>query len=291
MKVLNFGSMNVDHVYQMDHIILAGETESSGELADHCGGKGLNQSIALSRAGVPVIHAGLVGKGGDMLLAAFEREGVDTSLLRRVDVETGHTVIQVDKNGQNSIILFGGSNRAVTREYVEEVLSQFGEGDLILLQNELNELSTMIDLAYEKKMQIVLNPSPFDERLSDVDLAKVSLFLINEIEGEQLTGEKEPRAALAKIRELYPNAKVVLTQGSAGAYYMEGDTVIFQEAEKVQAVDTTAAGDTFTGYFIASMLRGMEPAEGLALATKAAAVTVTRKGAADSIPRIDELEV
>ena len=291
MKVLNFGSMNVDHVYQMDHIILAGETESSGELADHCGGKGLNQSIALSRAGVPVIHAGLVGKGGDMLLAAFEREGVDTSLLRRVDVETGHTVIQVDKNGQNSIILFGGSNRAVTREYVEEVLSQFGEGDLILLQNELNELSTMIDLAYEKKMQIVLNPSPFDERLSGVDLAKVSLFLINEIEGEQLTGEKEPRAALAKIRELYPNAKVVLTQGSAGAYYMEGDTVIFQEAEKVQAVDTTAAGDTFTGYFIASMLRGMEPAEGLALATKAAAVTVTRKGAADSIPRIDELEI
>ena len=291
MKVLNFGSMNVDHVYQMDHIILAGETESSGELADHCGGKGLNQSIALSRAGVPVMHAGLVGKGGDMLIAAFEREGVDTSLLRRVDVETGHTVIQVDKNGQNSIILFGGSNRAVTKEYVEEVLSRFGEGDLILLQNELNELATMIDLAYEKKMQIVLNPSPFDERLSGVDLSKVSLFLINEIEGEQLTGEKEPRAALAKIRELYPNAKVVLTQGSAGAYYMEGETVFFKEAEKVQAVDTTAAGDTFTGYFIASMLRGMEPAEGLALATKAAAVTVTRKGAADSIPRIDELEV
>lgn len=289
MKVLNFGSLNLDYVYQVDHIIIPGETQSTKSRNMFCGGKGLNQSIALAKAGIPVYHAGQIGEGGEILLKTCEKNGVHTDFIKKVNGPSGHTVIQVDKNGQNSILLFGGANRSITREFVDEVLGNFEKGDLLLLQNEVNELDYMIDAAYEKGMMIILNPSPYDSALEACDLSKVSLFLVNEIEGFQITGEKEPEKILAKIKEMYPKAKIVLTLGGDGSVYQDETGIYKQGIFKVKAVDTTAAGDTFTGYFLSSILDGIPVEEGLKLAAKASAIAVSRPGATDSIPLKEEV--
>lgn len=289
MKVLNFGSLNLDYVYQVDHILIPGETLSSKDRNTFCGGKGLNQSIALAKAGIPVYHAGMVGEGGEMLLETCEKNGVNTQFIRKIDGPCGHTVIQVDKDGQNCILLFGGSNQSMTREFVDEVLANFEKGDIILLQNEINELDYIIDKAYEKGMMIILNPSPYDSKLDACDLSKISLFLVNEIEGYQITGEKEPEQILARIKELYPHAKIVLTLGGDGSVFQDETGVYHQGIFKVKAVDTTAAGDTFTGYFISSILDNMPVKDGLTLAAKASAIAVSRPGATDSIPLREEV--
>lgn len=288
MKVLNFGSLNLDYVYQVDHILVPGETQASSDRQIFCGGKGLNQSIALAKAGSPVYHAGMIGDGGEELLRTCEENGVNTKFIRKIDGPCGHTVIQVDKDGQNCILLFGGSNRRITREFADEVLDYFEKGDIILLQNEINELDYIIDKAYEKEMMIILNPSPYDSALEKCDLSKVSLFLVNEIEGYQITGVKEPEEILAKIRELYPHARIVLTLGGDGSVYQDETGIYHQGIYKVKAVDTTAAGDTFTGYFISSILDNMPPQEGLKLAAKASAIAVSRQGATASIPLREE---
>lgn len=289
MKVLNFGSLNLDYVYQVDHIIIPGETQSTKSRSIFCGGKGLNQSIALAKAGIPVYHAGQIGDGGEILLETCKKNGVNTEFIRKVEEPSGHTVIQVDKNGQNSILLFGGANRSITREFVEEVLSHFEKGDILLLQNEINELDYILDAAYKKGMMIILNPSPYDSSLENCDLSKVSVFLVNEIEGFQITGEKKPEQILAKIKELYPKAKIVLTLGGEGSVYQDETGIYKQGIFKVRAVDTTAAGDTFTGYFISSILEGMPVQEGLKMAAKASAIAVSRPGATDSIPLREEV--
>ena len=284
MKVLNFGSLNLDYVYQVESILIPGETQASKSRQIFCGGKGLNQSIALAKAGIPVYHAGLIGEGGEPLLEVCKENGVNTEFIRQIPGPCGHTVIQVDRNGQNCILLFGGSNRSMTKEFVDSVLDSFDEGDIILLQNEINELDYIIDRAYKKKMMIILNPSPFDSALEKCDLTKISLFLMNEIEGFQITGEKEPDRILAKVKELYPKAKVVLTLGGDGSVYQDETGIYRQGIFKVKAVDTTAAGDTFTGYFISSVIDGMPVQDGLKLAAKASAIAVSRPGATASIP-------
>lgn len=289
MKVLNFGSLNLDYVYQTESILVPGETQASKNRQIFCGGKGLNQSIALAKAGIPVYHAGLIGEGGEPLLEVCKENGVNTEFIRQIPGPCGHTVIQVDQNGQNCILLFGGANRSITREFVDSVLEFFEEGDIILLQNEINELDYIIDRAYEKHMMIILNPSPFDSVLNACDLSKISLFLMNEIEGFQITGEKDPDKILEKVKELYPGAKVVLTLGGDGSVYQDETGIYRQGIFKVKTVDTTAAGDTFTGYFISSIIEGMPVQEGLKLAAKASAIAVSRPGATASIPLRSEV--
>ena len=289
MKVLNFGSLNLDYTYQVESILIPGETQASKGRQIFCGGKGLNQSIALARAGVPVYHAGMIGDEGGILLDACRENGVNTDFIRKIDGPSGHTIIQVDRNGQNCILLYGGANRSMTREFVDQVLDSFEERDMILLQNEINELDYIIDRAYEKGMMIVLNPSPYDSALDSCDLSKVSMFLVNEIEGYQITGEREPEGILAKIREIYPGARVVLTLGGEGSVYQDETGIYRQGIYRVKAVDTTAAGDTFTGYFISSVIDGMPVQEGLDMAAKASAIAVSRPGATASIPLREEV--
>ena len=276
MKVLNYGSLNVDYVYSVDHIIVGGETQHSSKLEVFSGGKGLNQSIALAKAGVPVYHAGIVGSDGDILLDACKEAGVNTKYIRRLPVKGGHTMIQVDKNAQNCIILYGGTNQMQTREFVDEVLADFGEGDYLLLQNEINMLDYIIDQAYEK--------------LNTCDLGKIYLFLLNEIESEQITGYKDKDQILDAMAEKFPNARFVLTLGSDGAVYYDGKEKIFQDIFKVKALDTTAAGDTFTGYFIAAVIEGRSVQEALRMAAKASSIAVSRPGATPSIPAMDEVK-
>lgn len=289
-RIVNFGSLNIDFVYQTDHIVRPGETTASDSLALFAGGKGLNQSIAAARAGLSVFHAGLLGEDGDMLTDALEKDGVDTRFVARVPGRSGHTIIQVDKDAQNAILLFGGSNRAVTAQTVRTVFSHFTADDVLLLQNEVSCVPEILRAAADIGMEIWFNPSPMDKYIDACDLSLITVFLLNEVEGEALTGTAEPAEILNRMAEKYPNAAVVLTLGGAGAWYAGKGTRCFCPAVPVKAVDTTAAGDTFTGYFLRGMLQNRGPEASLALAAKAAAVAVSRAGASPSIPRISEIE-
>jgi len=289
MKILNFGSLNLDLVYQIPHFVRAGETLSTTGFSKNVGGKGLNQSVALAKAGAEVYHAGMIGEDGEMLRSFLAENGVDTRFVRTIDQPSGHAVIQVIPEGNNCIFLFGGANQCMTKEFIDEVLSFFGEGDFLVLQNEINAIDEIIDAAYEKGMQIVLNPSPIDENLSKLPLEKISWYILNEIEGGELSGETEPEKILDKLTALYPHAKIVLTLGGDGSIYADSEARIPQEVYKVTAVDTTAAGDTFTGFFFAGMASGLEPAEALKRASKASSISVTRAGAAASIPTLEEV--
>ncbi len=290
MKILDFGSLNYDYVYGVEHVVVPGETISSRDMEIFCGGKGLNQAIAAARAGAEVHMAGMVGEDGQLFMDICKENGIDVSYLKQVPGKSGHAIIQLDKNGQNSILLYGGSNRKITKEYVDEVLTGFSKGDLLLLQNEINMLDYIIDKAYEKGMRILLNPSPYDEKLAACDLTKISVFLINEIEGEQITKEKEPEKMLDVLEEKYPGAGIMLTLGSKGSVYANKGKRYRQDIFKVKAVDTTAAGDTFTGYFAASVLKGMPMEEILRKCAKASAIAVSKKGASDSIPKEEEVD-
>ena len=289
MKVLNIGSMNLDYVYCVDHIIQPGETESTGGRNILLGGKGINQSMALAKAGAKVYHGGLIGEDGQAFIEACKEYGVNYDYIRNIDGATGHTIIQVDKNAQNCILIYGGANQMLTEEFVDEVLAGFEKGDILLLQNEVNQLPYIIDKAYEKGMQIALNPSPFNEKLNEVDMNKISIFLLNEVEGGQITGLTDPDEVLSKMREMFPHAKIVLTLGKDGAKYADGDEVYYQPIFKVKAVDTTSAGDTFTGYFLAGLIEGMEIPEILKMSAKASSIAVTREGAVPSIPYRNEV--
>lgn len=290
MKVLNFGSLNLDMVYQMDHIVQGGETFTADRLDRYPGGKGLNQSVALARAGAQVYHAGNIGADGALLTATLESAGVHTELVRVLDVSTGHAVIQVDKAGENAILLFAGANRCVTEAQIDAVLEQFDSGDYLVLQNEINLVDRIMEKASRKGMRIVLNPSPMDDKILRLPLDKVDIFLLNEIEGAAITGEQEPERILNALRNRFPDAEVVLTLGSKGSVYMREAQRIHQNIFRVKAVDTTAAGDTFTGFFIGSLIRNLSPAQALTVAAKASAIAVSRPGAAPSIPTWDEVE-
>ena len=289
MKVLNIGSMNLDLVYSVDHIVQPGETEASFALDTFLGGKGLNQSMALAKAGVEVYQGGMIGEDGQVFLDACAEYGVKADYIRTVPGKSGHAVIQRDKNAQNCILLYGGANQMLTEEYVDSVLANFEAGDILLLQNEVNQMPYIVEKAYEKGMQIALNPSPFNEKLSAVDMAKISIFLLNEVEGNQVTGLTDPDEIIAEMLRRFPKAKIVLTLGKDGAVYADAEQKHFQPIFKVQAVDTTAAGDTFTGYFLAGLLSGLPVPEILKMSAKASSIAVPRAGAVPSIPYRDEV--
>ena len=292
MRILNFGSLNLDYVYQVDHFVQPGETLHAFSRAVKHGGKGLNQSIALARAGADVSHAGCIGLGGESLKALLESEGVDTKHLMQVDEMQGHTVIQVNAAGENCILLYGGSNRCIAPEQIDETLSDFSAGDWLVLQNEINHLPEIVNAAREKDMVIVLNPSPFDDKLRDVDFGKLDWLFINEVEAAQITGSSEPDAAWVWFQQRYPHINALITLGGAGSVACCADgTKVTQPAIRVKPVDTTAAGDTYTGYFIAGMMAGMPIQDCMRRASQAAAISVTRLGAADSIPKLSEVQL
>lgn len=291
MKILSFGSLNLDKVYSVPHFIRPGETMAASNLGTYCGGKGLNQSIALARAGAQVWHAGCVGQtDGAMLLETLRESGVDTSLVRSLPCPTGHAIIQVNEEGQNCILLYGGANQQITRAQVDETLAHFDAGDFLVLQNEINELAYIMEQAHNKGMCIVFNPSPMTAELLNLPLEYVRYFLLNEVEAHDLCGEDVPEEEYpARLLARYPDSRIVLTLGSRGSIYQDAQTCIRQEAFRVKAVDTTAAGDTFTGYFVAAIAAGTPVATALQEASKAAAIAVSRPGASPSIPYRKEL--
>lgn len=292
MKILNFGSLNIDNVYQVDHFVRKGETISSKSLTLFSGGKGLNQSVALGRAGAKVWHAGSIGKDGLFLLETLRTAGVNVSCVRVLEEgKTGNAIIQNDAEGDNCILLYGGANQRIIREQIDETLSHFSAEDFLVLQNEVNELPYLVQKAHEKGMRIVLNPSPMDEKIFEINLSLVDLFVLNDLEAAELTRGTgtEPATMLALLQRKFPSTCFVLTLGPQGAYYADAKQTIWQEIYPAKVVDTTAAGDTFTGYFLAAILEGKSVKASLDLAAKAAAIAVSRPGAAPSIPKLDEV--
>lgn len=290
MKILNFGSLNIDKVYAVEEIVKGGETIDSVSFSESVGGKGLNQSIAVAKAGGNIMHAGCVGKDGEILLQALKDNNVDTSLIKTVETASGQAIIQVDKHGQNCIILFHGANYEVDKAYIDGVMQDFAQGDILILQNEISNIDYIIEVAKAKQMKIYLNPSPINENLNKYNIQAIDGIFVNEHEGAYLADKEKVEDILDSLASKYPELEIILTFGDKGAYYRHKDINIFQPAYKVDAVDTTAAGDTFTGYFIALRQQGKSIEESLQKASKASSITVSRKGASISIPKIAEVD-
>lgn len=285
MKILNFGSLNIDYVYSVEHFVQKGETLSSDMLNVYSGGKGLNQSIALSRAGLPVYHAGMIGEDGTFLENMLKDAGVNTQFLyKSSEVRTGNAIIQNDKNGDNCILLYGGANQAITKDMIDQVLANFEAGDWLVLQNEICEIPYIVEQAHHKGMKIMLNPSPMNDRIYELCLDYIDVFILNEVEAQGLVGTTDDVQKLqSKLKEKFPNAEIVLTLGEKGSMYL-GEESVQQEIYSVKTVDTTAAGDTFTGYYLAGRLQEMSVKETLNMAAAASAIAVSKRGAAPSIP-------
>lgn len=296
MKILSFGSLNIDYVYSVPYFVKKGETLSAKELNVYTGGKGLNQSIALARAGVETYQAGAIGTDGMFLLEQLKEAGVKTDLVKILDdVRTGNAIIQNDDEGDNCIVLFGGANQAITKEQVDEVFKDFTNEDYLLIQNEINELSYIVEKAKEEGMKIILNPSPMNEKIMKLPLDQIDYFILNEIEAMQILEMDKPEEIDGKyiaslLHERFKDATIVLTLGSEGSVCISDDEYVEQSIYKVKAIDTTAAGDTYTGYFIAGILNGKTIKESMDIASKASAIAVTRQGAAPSIPVLEEVE-
>jgi ribokinase len=289
MRILNYGSLNIDHVYRVDHIARPGETIGSDSYRRFCGGKGLNQSIALARAGAEVWHAGKIGTDGRFLKKRLSEEEVNVDFIEEVSVPTGHAVIQVDAGGENAIVIHGGANRAITRSDAECVLGAFSPGDLLLVQNEISASGHLLELAAVRKMLVAFNPAPFDPEVPNYPLEGVDIFILNETEGGAMTGATGAEAAAAALLERYPDAAVILTLGARGALYADKSCAFQVPGQPVAAIDTTAAGDTFIGYFLSCYIKGLDVRDCMAMACRAAALCVTRPGAADAIPKLAEI--
>ena len=215
MNILNFGSLNIDLVYQVEHIARPGETIASSSHQVFAGGKGANQSAALARAGARVFHAGQVGPDGQWLVDKLAGLGVDVQHIRVGDVPTGHAIIQVDRRGQNSIVLFAGANAQIDRGAIDAALSLFDRGDILLLQNEINDIAYIITSASERDLTICLNPAPFVPEVCAYPLELVDLLIVNETEATGLAGA----STLAALAALCPHAQIALTLGAAGVQY------------------------------------------------------------------------
>lgn len=292
MSILNFGSLNLDYIYEVAHFPAPGETLAALSQRVVPGGKGLNQSVALARAGAQVCHAGLVGRGGETLRETLSNAGVDVRYLLDSDALQGNAVIEVNREtGENRILLYGGSNQAINPAQAARTLADFSSGDLLVLQNEVSCLPEIVSQALARGMRIALNPSPFDETLLSLPIERLDWLFINEIEGAQMTGERAPEAMLSALRTRYPALKVVLTLGSEGSLCAApGQETLRQPIYPVKAVDTTAAGDTFTGFFLAGYASGLPLPACLRRAAAASALSVSRVGASVSIPTAAEVD-
>ncbi|MEX0777138.1 MAG: ribokinase [Phycisphaeraceae bacterium] len=292
MRTLNFGSLNIDEVYAVERIARPGETVASRSRGLFAGGKGANQSVALARAGATVAHAGAVGEDGRWLIDKLAADGVDTQHIRVGAAPTGRAVIQVDHAGQNAIVLLAGANHAITAEQREQTLAGFAAGDLLLVQNEINAVPELMRAAKARGMRVCFNPAPFTIEVRDYPLDLVDVLVVNESEGEGLTTEREPRTIASELAWRNLEQDVIVTCGSQGVLHQRGDVCLSVEAVRVAAVDTTAAGDCFIGYFLAGRAAGMDIEAALRRACRAAAISVTRPGAMDSIPcraEVDDL--
>lgn len=291
MAIYNFGSINIDHVYLVPHFVAPGETLSSTDYHSVLGGKGANQSIACALAGADVKHIGCVHQNDTSFVHSIRSAGVDCQyIVEQTATATGHAIIQVTESGENAIVLYGGANHAIDIHHINTVLDKAQADDWVLLQNETNAIEIIIEAAAEKGLKIAFNPAPMTPKVAKLPIEKIELLILNEVEAMQLSETSNIDDASAKLQAMYPNTKILMTLGKHGVKYMHGSKHISMPSFSVDAVDTTAAGDTFTGYFLAHYIDQMSPEHALRQACAAAAIAVTRSGAAPSIPILSDVK-
>jgi len=288
-KLINLGSLCVDNVYSVDTIATVGETVASRNHAVFPGGKGLNQSLAASKAGAEVHHIGCVGEDGNWLKEILAEAGVNVGNVRRIETRSGHAVIQVDSAGQNSIVISGGANRSIQVLDRNAAFALIKPGDWLLLQNEINDIEDVLQEAGDRDVNVAFNVAPVDGREQNYCLDAVRLLIVNEVEAAALARESVPDAALDALCGRYPTAHIVLTLGRDGLLHGIGDHREKLAAYRVEAVDETAAGDAFVGYLMAGLLSGEGYAKALILGSAAGALAVTQEGAASSIPKYSDV--
>ena len=287
MKILNFGSINKDFFYSVNDFVRPGETISSIRYNVKIGGKGLNQSVGISKAGQKIYHAGIINKDDTFILDKLKKWNINCENILLSNNPTGHAIIQVDKKGENSIIIHGGANHDVDIKFIKSVLSKFDSGDILVIQNEINNIKEIIDRAHHKKMKIVFNPAPFNNEILSYDLNKISTLILNQTEGKALSKEKKPDGILKVLNSKFNNTEIILTLGEKGSFYSFKDELVKIKAHKLNTVDTTGAGDTFIGYYVAGIASKMNKKDNLKRASEAAAIATTKLGGAESIPRIN----
>lgn len=294
MKILCFGSLNLDFTYSLDHIVHEGETIMADRMTTDCGGKGLNQIAAAAAAGGNTSMAGAIGPEGTILKEKLQLLNIDASHVEILpDSQTGHAIIQKDQEGSNCIIVHGGANRQISQKQIQKTLADFHAGDFLIMQNEINGLNILIQEAADKGMRLFYTPAPMDDEVLQLPLEKIDVLFCNQIEGAALAGvpcDSDPDQIMKQLRKKLPETAVVFTLGAAGAWYLDDSQSYFQPAFPVQAVDTTAAGDTFAGFFIAAQARNLSIADSMRLAAAAAALSVTRPGASSSVPSLQQVQ-
>ncbi|WP_395344705.1 ribokinase [Ningiella sp. W23] len=307
MAIFNFGSINIDHVYNVPHFVQPGETLGSSAYDAILGGKGANQSIACAKAGASTFHVGSIHSNDANMLSPMLDASVNMKfVVQQNHTPSGHAIIQVNAQGENAIILFPGANHLLTDEIVKNALSHANEGDWVLLQNETNDIDVIIETAFAHKIPVAFNPAPMTEAVKDLPLEKVSMLIVNEIEAKQLTGTESIDEAQQALLDMSEKTEVLFTLGKKGVRFIKQSKVIHVDAFSVTAVDTTAAGDTFIGFFLAqyAMLQSTIDAhntnelsnqdaaitQALTRACAASAICVTRHGASPSVPSADEVD-
>lgn len=286
MTIWNLGSINADMVYSVPHLPGPGETLAARSLTQFLGGKGANMSVAAARAGSHVHHVGAVGSDGKWAVERLLEYGVDTRDIAVVDVPTGHAIIAVDDAGENQILLFPGANQAISSDQLGSALSSANAGDLLILQNETNQQLEAVKLGRTLGLKTCYAAAPFDSQAVERLLPFLDFLILNEVEARQLCDATGKSPDALGVRD------VIVTLGSKGARHFDGGSgrVTDVPALSVTPVDTTGAGDTFTGYVLAGLDRAMPMAAAMAQAARAAALMVTRQGTADVIPDLKEVQ-
>ena len=285
MAIYNLGSINADNVYRVPHLPLPGETIAATGLVMGLGGKGANMSVAAARAAARVVHIGAVGTDGRWAVQRLAEYGVGTRHIHEVDGPMGHANICIDPAGENSIVIYPGANQRISDEMVEAALQEATPGDFLVLQNETNGQPEAAKLARSLGLRVFYAAAPFDAATVSSMIPLLDFLVLNEVEAQQLTQETETEPGDLPIPD------IIVTKGSAGCLWIsELDRAGKHFAAiKVEPVDTTGAGDTFTGFLIAGLDRGMTMVQAIDLATRAAALMVTRVGTADVIPDLQEV--
>lgn len=289
-KIIVIGSFNLDYVFNVDRFVRSKETMTSNGMTIHYGGKGFNQAIALARCYPETYFAAHLNHNERYLLPILEDNGIKTDYVTFVDEPTGMAFIQVDQSGENCILLNKGANHSFKDADIDAILDGFTKGDLLVLQNEINNLESLIKKAKLRGMKLALNPSPLTENLLNINTNDIDFLLINEIEGEQLSKKIDPEEIIEILRDKAPNTSIILTLGSKGVIAYHEQTKYMQEGRKVEAIDTTAAGDTFTGFLLGMLMQGKNIDLALKYATYAASLSVICKGAFESIPKLNDVE-
>lgn len=285
MTIYNLGSINLDYFYHVTHLPKPGETLASTHFAKGLGGKGANQSVALAQGGAEVIHIGQIHHDDEAALSLMAAVGVDLTFVKRGDVPTGHAVVIVEEGtAENQILLMQGANVAITPEMLTKALDGAGPSDWALTQNETTQGDVFLRQAKEAGCQICYSAAPFiKDRVLDL-LDIVDLLIVNEGEAEAI------EQALGQSPDAWGLPHLIITKGAEGAYYYgRGGEVHFAPSEKVKAVDSTGAGDTYLGFVLAQLSLGHDIKHAMAIASKAAALQVTRRGTADAIPHLNDI--